>query len=101
MTRFKPRSQYDLSLIALPCNPELSTEPNKSQTIVNVVRAEGPMSKDQLIARMQELLGPKRAAKGNILSLVQGLLYGKPPRIDWDDDRCVLFSTAAAVEAAS
>ena len=101
MTPFKPRSKYDRGLIAPPCNPELSTEPNKSQTIVNIIRAEGPMTKLQLVARMQELLGPERAAKLKIWSLVQQLLYGKPPRIVCDYETQTLSSAAALMEDAS
>lgn len=86
LDRILTLSDYDKSLIAHPVNSELSTEPNKSQTIINVIRVEGPMTKDQLIARMQELLGSERAAKYKILSLVQQLTMGHPARLEWDDE---------------
>jgi hypothetical protein len=101
MTRFRPRSKYDLSLLAPPCNPELSTEPNKSQTIVNVVRAEGPMKRLQLFARMQELLGPERATYGKIAALMHQLLMGRPPRIHHDYETDTLSSVVARAEVAS
>lgn len=84
----KALSAYDQSLIAHPVNSELSTEPNKSQTIINILRAEGPMSKNDLIERMQGLLGSERAAKYKILSLVQQLEYAD--RLEWDDESGLL-----------
>ena len=62
------------TLIAPPCNPHLSTEPNKTQTILNVVEAEGPLTHEEIVERMQELLGPERAAKHKINALIWQLL---------------------------
>ncbi len=95
------RAQRDEELIAPPCNPALSTEPNKSQTIVNIVKAEGPMTRAELLARMQELLGPQLATKPKISSLTYQLLMGHPPRIELDYDTGMLSSTETESEEAA
>jgi predicted RNA-binding Zn-ribbon protein involved in translation (DUF1610 family) len=42
---------------------------NKSQTMVNIVSAEGPMFFPQLLERMQKIFGPKEASKAKVSSL--------------------------------
>ena len=72
------------SLVAPPRNPELSTVPNKTQTIVNVVRAEGPIARARLHARMRELLGAEEATDQMIAPLVYQLTM--TGRIEKTDD---------------
>ncbi len=86
---------HESELIAPPCNSSLSSEPNKTQTIINVIRAEGPLTQDELFERMQELLGPTRGAKQKISSLLYQLTsLSRPRRLVYDEeDRIALPAT--------
>jgi hypothetical protein len=61
-------------LIAPPTNTALSTEPNKTQTLMNIVAAEGPMTRDCVIERMQEVLGPERAVNNHVRAIMYHLI---------------------------
>lgn len=73
-------------LIAPPSNSKLSMEPNKSQTILNILEVEGMMTRTKLVERMKELLGPKCAAKEKIVSLIYGLERARRLHRDRESD---------------
>jgi hypothetical protein len=99
-TKKKTEPRLDLSLVAAPVSPAISLEPNKTQTILNVLRAEGPMSEDRLIERMQNLLGPERAAKHKIHSLVCNILhYSMSERMREEDGLLYVAGDAEEPEA--
>ncbi|MHB8107772.1 MAG: hypothetical protein ACYDH4_10165 [Candidatus Cryosericum sp.] len=81
-----PALEEEKQLVAPPCNEHLSELPNKSQTILNIVRGEGPMKRSRLLARMQELLGPKLATKNKIRSLSYQLSMSGRLDIDFETD---------------
>lgn len=68
-------------LLAAPRNPHLDARPNKTQTIVNIVRARGPMAREDLYEEMAKLFGQSfERAKQLTQPLLWQILSGRPPQ---------------------
>lgn len=76
-------------LIAPPTNPELSLQPNKSQTIVNYVREYGPVTRRIIYEDIGRLFS---MPANNVAALLWQILASKSKRLVENETGEIVFT---------